>query len=258
MNLEAKNITWSVTTRKIIDEISLDVENGQFVGLVGPNGSGKSSLLRVIYRIFKPDAGIVALEGVDVWQLSARQVAQKMAVVTQERGGDFDFTVEEVVRMGRNPHKGLFDRNTPDDDRIVAEALHRVDLADCAQRSFSTLSGGEKQRALIARALAQQARFLVLDEPTNHLDIYYQLEILDLIRHLNVTTIAALHDLNLAAWYCDKLYVLKAGQIVASGAPQTILTSDLILQVYGVRAEVKLHPVIDKLNITFLPGSWIN
>jgi iron complex transport system ATP-binding protein len=258
LNLEAKHISWSVTTRKIIDEISLDVENGQFVGLVGPNGSGKSSLLRVIYRIFKPDAGIVSLDGENIWQLSARQVAQKMAVVTQERGGDFDFTVEEVVRMGRNPHKGIFDRNTPADDQIVAEALRRVDLTDCARRSFSTLSGGEKQRALIARALAQQARFLVLDEPTNHLDIYYQLEILDLIHHLNVTTIAALHDLNLAAWYCDKLYVLKAGQIVASGAPQTVLTPDLILHVYGVRAEVKLHPVIDKLNITFLPGSWVN
>ncbi len=253
MNLKTEKVSWSVEAKKIIDEITLAVADGEFVGLLGPNGSGKSSLLRTIYRILKPDAGLITLDGADVWQLPARDVARQMAVVMQERTGDFDFSVHEIVMMGRNPHKNMFDRDTMHDFQLVDEALVRVDMADFAQRSFLTLSGGEKQRVLIARALVQQAKLLVLDEPTNHLDIRYQLEILELVKNLKVTTIAALHELNLAAFYCDHLYVLKDGQLVASGPPENVLRPDLIRDVYNVWSEVAVHPLTGKLTIHFFP-----
>ena len=155
--------------------------------------------------------GVITLQGEDVWQLKPRQAAQRTAVVMQERSSAFDFTVQEMVMIGRNPHKGLFDRDTSADIAIVEAALRQVDMLAFASRCFHTLSGGEKQRVLVARALAQQAPFLVLDEPTNHLDIRYQLEILTLIKQLNVTSLAALHDLNLAAQYCDHVFMLQEG-----------------------------------------------
>lgn len=253
MKLQTEKVSWSVEAKKIIDNITLTVAEGEFVGLLGPNGSGKSSLLRTIYRLLKPDAGLITLDGADVWQLSARQVARQMAVVMQERVGDFDFSVHEIVMMGRNPHKGMFDRDTAQDFQLVDEVLARVDMAGFAQRSFLTLSGGEKQRVLIARALAQQAQFLVLDEPTNHLDIHYQLEILELVKNMGITTIAALHELNLAAFFCNRLYVLKAGKVVAFGTPEAVLRPDLIRDVYGVWSDVMTHPLTGKLNITFFP-----
>jgi iron complex transport system ATP-binding protein len=147
----------------------------------------------------------------------------------------------------------MFDRDTHEDYQLVQDALTRVDIGEFAGRSFLTLSGGEKQRALIARALVQQASYLILDEPTNHLDIHYQLEILELVKNLGVTTIAALHELNLAAFYCDRIYVLNAGQIVTSGRPEEVLQPALIRAVYGVWSEVKTHPLTGKLNITFFP-----
>ncbi|MEM7030858.1 MAG: ABC transporter ATP-binding protein [Chloroflexota bacterium] len=253
MKLQTENVSWSVEAKKIVDAVTLNVAEGEFVGLLGPNGSGKSSLLRTIYRILKPDVGLIELNGANVWQISPREVAREMAVVMQERTGDFDFSVHEIVMMGRNPHKRMFDRDTVHDFQLVDEALSRVDMTDFAQRSFLTLSGGEKQRVLIARALVQQAKFLVLDEPTNHLDIHYQLEILELVKDLGVTTIASLHELNLAAFYCDRLYVLKAGQLVASGTPEAVLRPDLIREVYGVWSEVSTHPLTGKLTITFFP-----
>ena len=253
MNLQAENVSWSVAAKQIVDAVSLVVDEGEFVGLIGPNGSGKSSLLRTIYRILQPDSGVIELGGTNVWDVTPSEVARQMAVVMQESTGDFDFSVREIVMMGRNPHKGMFDRETVWDIQLVDDALDQVGIVDFAQRSFLTLSGGEKQRVLIARALVQQAKFLVLDEPTNHLDIHYQLEILELVKRLGTTTIAALHELNLAALYCDRLYVLKQGQLVASGTPEAVLHPDLIRDVYGVWSEVSLHSLTGKLTITFFP-----
>ena len=253
MNLQAENVSWSVAAKQIVDAVSLVVDEGEFVGLIGPNGSGKSSLLRTIYRILQPDTGVIELDGTNVWDVTPSEVARQMAVVMQESTGDFDFSVREIVMMGRNPHKGMFDRETVWDIQLVDDALDQVGIIDFAQRSFLTLSGGEKQRVLIARALVQQAKFLVLDEPTNHLDIHYQLEILELVKSLGTTTIAALHELNLAALYCDRLYVLKQGQLVASGTPEAVLHPDLIRDVYGVWSEVSLHSLTGKLTITFFP-----
>lgn len=253
MKVDVTNVSWSVAGVQIVREVSLRCAPGSFAGLIGPNGSGKSSLLRTIYRVLQPDAGHILLDADDVWRMSARKAAQRIAVVLQEHGGEFDFSVREMVLMGRSPHKNLLDRDTAEDMRIVDDALSKVGMRSFAERSFLTLSGGEKQRVLVARALAQQTRFLVLDEPTNHLDIHYQLEVLDLVRGLGVTTIAAMHDLNLAALYCDQIYVLKGGQVVASGPPEAVLTPELIYSVYRVRAEVAPHPTTGRLHVVFLP-----
>jgi iron complex transport system ATP-binding protein len=253
VTLRAERVSWSVQGQRLLHAINLDAPTGSVVGLVGPNGSGKSSLLRTFYRLYRPQTGRVLLEGSELERLSTREVARRMAVVLQEAPGPFDFMVEEVVLMGRTPHKGLFERESQQDHHIAFDALARVRMESFVGRSFLTLSGGEKQRVLIARALAQQARLLLLDEPTNHLDIRYQLEILELVRGLRVTTVAALHDLNLAASYCDRLYVLSGGQVVAQGDPETVLTSELIQQVFGVAALIEPHPATGRPHIAFLP-----
>lgn len=255
LKLLVEDVSWAVDERTIVNGVLLDVEPGEFVGLIGPNGSGKSSLLRTIYRVLRPDAGVISLNGEDVWTMDARTAARHTAVVMQERTSDFDFTVHEMVMMGRNPHKNLFSRDTKDDFAIIQDALERVGLATFAERSFNTLSGGEKQRVLVARALAQQARFLVLDEPTNHLDIRYQLEMLMLVKGLGVTTLAALHDLNLAAQYCNRLFLLDQGSIVASGPPEEVLHPNLIRQVYHIDAHVERSPRTGQLQITYMPLS---
>lgn len=254
MTLNVQGVGWSVDVQQIITDIRLTVEAGAFVGLLGPNGSGKSTLLRCIYRSLKPDAGTILLDTENLLAMPPREAARRMAVVLQESQLQFDFTVQEMVLMGRIPHKSAFDPDTNADWEIVANALAQVNMLDLAERSFGTLSGGEKQRVLIARALTQQSQFLVLDEPTNHLDIRYQLEILDIVRGLRVTTLTALHDLNLAALYCNQLYVLSAGHVVASGTPEKVLTADLIYEVYGVWADVATHPVTGKPHITYFPA----
>jgi iron complex transport system ATP-binding protein len=253
MKLHAEHIAWGVDGKPIVRGVSLEAGDGEFVGLLGPNGSGKSSLLRCIYRVYHPDAGLVTLGGDDVWKLPIRDMARRTAVVVQESSSEFSFTVYEIVMMGRNPHKGNFDRGTNDDFDRAEAALARVGMTDFAERSFLTLSGGEKQRVLFARALCQAPRFLILDEPTNNLDIRYQLEVLELAKGLGVTTLAVLHDLNLAAIYCDRLYVLQRGEVVASGSPEEVLQSDLIRRIYGVEAEVQQHPGTGMLQITFIP-----
>lgn len=254
MTLHVEKVTWRVEEHTILRDVAVDVAAGELVGVLGPNGSGKSSLLRCIYRALKPDAGNIALDGDNVWDLDAKEAARRTATVLQETPGEFEFVVWEMVLMGRTPHKGMFERESAEDQDLVENALAQVGMLSFADRSFATLSGGEKQRVLIARALAQQARFLILDEPTNHLDVRYQLEILDLVRGLGVTTFTALHDLNLAATYCDRLYIMAEGEIVAAGTPEDVFQPALLRQVFGVEAEVQVHPRTGKLHIVFLPA----
>ena len=254
MELQVSQVAWSTEGKKIIDGVSLDTTPGEFIGLIGPNGSGKSTLLRTIYRVLKPIAGYITLAKDNVWHLPTKTVAQKMGVVTQERSSDFDFTVYDIVMMGRNPHKSLFDSTTAEDKEIVYTSLQRVNMIAFAHRQFQTLSGGEKQRVLIARALAQQAKLLILDEPTNHLDIRYQLEILELIKSLGVTALAALHDLNLSAAYCHRLYLLHHGRIIIQGTPEEVFTPAIIYQVYGIEAIIDRHPLTGHLSLAFAPS----
>lgn len=252
MKISVEDVSWSIGAQRIVDSIVLKAQPGEFVGLIGPNGSGKTSLLRLIYRMYPLETGLIRLEDSDIWELSRKEVARSVAVVAQERPTDFDFTVREIVMMGRTPHKGMLDPDTVEDDLIVQDALARVKMAPFAQRSFHTLSGGEKQRVLIARALAQSASIFLLDEPTNHLDIRYQLEILEALSSLGVTIIAALHDLNLAATYCNRLYLLQAGRVVSDGIPREVLTPTQIREVYGVEAEISFNPVTQQLQIAYI------
>ncbi|UBU09343.1 ABC transporter ATP-binding protein [Nonomuraea gerenzanensis] len=243
MKLDLSGVSVGVDGHPIVHGADLSVADGEFVALVGPNGCGKSTLMRTIYRALRPTAGLIAVDGDDVHRLPARQAARRTAVVAQETPADLDFTVAEIVSMGRTPYRA----EAAADAERGARALDRVGLTGAADRIFATLSGGEKQRVLLARALVQETRLLLLDEPTSHLDIRHQLEILHLVRELGIATLAVLHDLNQAAAFCDRLYVMSAGRIVAGGPPGQVLTPELISQVYGVRAVQRTQLVFERL-----------
>lgn len=238
MKINTKDIRLSYGTKEILKGISIQSEEKEFVGLIGPNGSGKSTLLKCIYRVLKPDNGCVLIDGTDLRQLTFKESARKLAVVSQHNYYNFDFTVQEVVMMGRAPHKKALEHDTKEDFQIVADALKTVGMAEFSQRNFSTLSGGEQQRVILARALAQQTPCLVLDEPTNHLDITHQLQLMKIVKNLSVTVISAIHDLNIAAAFCDRIYVLKNGGIIAGGTPKEVLTPALLREVYEVESEI--------------------
>ncbi len=254
LRLKVDGLTYSYGDNEAADHISFHVHEGEFVGLIGPNGSGKSTVLKNIYRALKPDEGTIEIDGENLLTMSYRNSALKMAVVGQENDVPFDFMVEEIVAMGRSPHKKLFEIDTKEDKAIVYHALEHVGMESMAKRNYLHLSGGEKQRALIARAVAQESDFLVLDEPTNHLDISYQMQIFDFIKRLKTTVLSAIHDLNMAALYCDYVYVLKKGKLVMEGTPEEIFTPENIYEVYGVRCSVEKHPITGKMSITFLPA----
>lgn len=222
----------------ILKGIDLEAGNKEFIGIIGPNGSGKSTLLKCIYRVLAPSEGAVYLDGRTLSKYSVRESARKIAVVAQHNYYNFDFSVRDVVMMGRAPHKKALERDNAMDYQIIDDALKTVGMTTFRDRSFSTLSGGEQQRVILARALAQQTPCLILDEPTNHLDIKYQLELMDIVKDLNLTVISAIHDLNIAAMYCDKLYAMKSGEIVGFGAPEELLTKEFIREVYEVDAQI--------------------
>ena len=238
MNITAENIKMKIGDNEILKGVSIDSKNREFVGIIGPNGSGKSTLLKSIYRILKPNDGCIKLDDMDISKMSIKESAKKMAVVSQHNYYNFDFTVKEVVSMGRSPHKKNLERDNIEDFEIVKESLQKVGMSEFSNRSFSTLSGGEQQRVILARALAQKTPCLILDEPTNHLDIKYQLSLLNIVKSLDLTVISAIHDLNIASMYCDRLFVMKDGQIVASGPPQDILTKELIKEIYEIDVEI--------------------
>lgn len=255
MDVSVKDIGLSYGVREILSSVSFKAENQEFIGLIGPNGSGKSTLLKCIYRVLKPDQGAVYINQKDIAHLSYKQSAREMAVVAQHNYYNFDFSVTQVVLMGRAPHKSAFERDNAEDYRIVREALEKVNMLSMADRSFSTLSGGEQQRVILARALAQKTPCLILDEPTNHLDITYQLELLDIVKSLNITVISAIHDLNMAAMFCDRLYVLRNGQILASGTPEEVLTTQMIREVYHVESQI-VYDADGHMHILYLQNGY--
>lgn len=254
MEIRVSDIQAVLGGSQILRGVDLRAERGELVGVIGPNGSGKSTLLKCIYRVLKPTGGAVWLDGRALSDYSYKESARQVAVVAQHNYYNFDFSVRDVVMMGRSPHKRALDRDNARDHQMVARALETVGMADFAQRSFATLSGGEQQRVILARALAQDTPCLILDEPTNHLDIKYQLQLMDIVKGLDRTVIAAIHDLNIAAMYCDRLYAVKAGRVVASGRPEEVLTPVLIRAVYEVEAEV-LRDGGGGLRIFYHPGS---
>lgn len=255
MSINVRNAHWSTAGQVIVDGVSIAVPKGGILGLLGPNGSGKSSLLRLICKLRKLEGGSVTLGDADIATLTPRQVAQRAAFVEQQVHTEIEVTVGDVVQLGRTPHRGPLAPWSQEDEDAVSRALAQAGLAGMRDRLWRTLSGGEKQRVQIARALAQSPHELLLDEPTNHLDIQHQLEILSLVSRLTVTAIVALHDLNLAAMFCDTLVVLKNGRVVAQGHPEEVLSKQLLRDVFGVDAHIQRSPHHGKLQINFLPSA---
>lgn len=240
MNISIHDLHYKVDGREILKGLSLDLENGRFVGLLGPNGCGKSTLLKHIYRVHSIQQGAIYLDGQALDTIPLRETAQKIGVMGQFNHGDFDFSVLDMVLMGRTPYKKSFEEDTKEDYELARKALSLMGLRAIEDRSFVTLSGGEQQRVSLARVLVQEPQFLILDEPTNHLDIQYQLALLSIVKNLGIGIVAALHDLNLAAQFCHKLCVLKDGHIKAYGTPQEVLTEELIRDVYQVDCSIEL------------------
>ncbi len=251
MKITTEQLQATLGGSHILKGVSIEVSDKDFVGIIGPNGSGKSTLLKSIYRVLTPQSGTVFLDGNALNSYKPKESARKMAVVAQHNYYNFEFSVQDVVLMGRAPHKKAMERDNADDYRIVREALEKVNMGGFAQRSFSTLSGGEQQRVILARALAQQTQCLILDEPTNHLDIKYQLQLMDTVRSLRLTVVAAIHDLNIAAMYCNKLFVLQNGRIIAFGPPKQVLTREFIRQVYEVEAKLYTDPETGQMHILY-------
>ncbi|OGF55095.1 MAG: hypothetical protein A2Z21_04760 [Candidatus Fraserbacteria bacterium RBG_16_55_9] len=244
--IRVENLTFAYNSRPVFEGITLDVKAGELLALVGPNGSGKTTFLRAISGVLPVNAGAVYLNlrGESprlVSTLVPKELARSLAAVEQEVHVEFDFTVREIVALGRLPHSHRLNPFSMQDKRIVEEAMERLAITPFAERSIQTLSSGERQRVFLAMALAQEPRVLLLDEPTAHLDLKYQIEIMELIRELadqSLTVIAAIHDLNLAARYADRVAVLSQGRLAACGHPRPLLTEELIESVWGVRVRV--------------------
>ncbi|WP_308465034.1 ABC transporter ATP-binding protein [Rathayibacter soli] len=244
MSIVMDGVTRRIEGRDILDDISAELPSGAVTGILGPNGAGKSTLLRLIAGIDAPTGGRVILNGAVVHELQRRDAAKRIALLEQSAELETDLPVLDVVLLGRIPHRtglfGGFDR--PDDRTIALAALRSVGAGDLAERTWHGLSGGERQRVHIARALTQEPSLLLLDEPTNHLDVTAQLSLLGQVRRLALTSVVAIHDLNLAAAYCDWLLLLQNGVLIAAGRPWDVITAELIERVYGARCDVIVHP----------------
>jgi iron complex transport system ATP-binding protein len=238
---------------KILENVSLTVKEGDFVGIIGPNGSGKTTLLKSISRTLKPYKGTIILDKTDIYSMKSVDLAKQMAIVPQESNIGFSFTALDIVLMGRNPHMKRFQMETEKDLDIVRKAMNRTNTWQLADRPINELSGGEKQRVVIARALAQEPRVLLLDEPLTHLDMVNQLEIMDLVKELctkeHLIVLTVIHDLNLAARYCTSVLLLKDARVFAAGTLEEVLTSENIKSVFKVDAIVRRTLVTNSLYV---------
>jgi iron complex transport system ATP-binding protein len=234
-------------------DVSVDIAPGSLTGLLGPNGCGKTTLLKLLCGVLQPHGGAVTLDDQPLASRSRRELARHIAVVPQETHPAFDYSVMEMVLMGRHPHLGTFQLEGPADFAIARESLIVTGTAHLADRNYMTLSGGEKQRVVIAGALAQATELLLLDEPTASLDLGYQLEVASLLARLNrerrVTMVLATHDLNLAASLCDRLVLLRGGRLLAQGPTADVLTGSMVQQLYDVDADVQFHPRAGHLTV---------
>ena len=253
--VDARSLSFSVDAVKLLDRVDVSAESGQFVGLIGPNGAGKSTLLRAISNVLNYQEGSVSLHGADLTTLPAREVAELLALVPQIAPYTQGFTAFELVLMGRYPHLGRFQVEGQSDDRIARNAMRLTETDQFETRTIETLSGGERQRVFLARAVAQQPQVLLLDEPTSNLDVLHQLKILTLVRQLvddGLTAIAAIHDLNLAARFCDRLVLISEGRVVADGPAEDVLTPELIESAFGVESAIYREPVTGALAISLI------
>jgi len=253
VNLSIKGVRFGYDSTEILNGVTFEVAEGEVLGIIGPNGAGKTTLLRCINRTLEPWAGVVLVDDQDVARWDRREIAQRMGLVPQDPTIAFPFTVLDVVLMGRHPHRSPLGGESRRDLEVVKEALWLTDTLQFADRPITGLSGGERRRVVIARALAQEPRVLLLDEPTLHLDLSHQLEVLDLVRRLageqGLIAVLTSHDLNLAARYCDRLLMLERGRVYAVGTPEEVLTPANIRRVYRVEVAVVRHPALGKLQI---------
>lgn len=240
MAVRVDGLSYSVGAKNILDHVSLSVEDGSIVGLIGPNGSGKTTLLKHIYRALPPEKKTVYIHGKEIETMRYRDSAREITVLRQENSSDFEYTIMEMVLMGRSPYRKFFEGDTAGDHELAKLALEKVGMAHAANRRFTHLSGGERQRVLIARSLAQESEILLLDEPTNHLDVHYQWLLMEIIQGLGKTVLSVFHELNLACAFCDYLYVLNDHHIVAQGSPTELCTKELLAEVFRIDADV-LH-----------------
>ncbi|MFB6132295.1 MAG: heme ABC transporter ATP-binding protein [Halanaeroarchaeum sp.] len=250
-----EDVSVALGGQSILEDVSLSVESGQFLGLIGPNGAGKTTLLRTITGVLSPDGGSVEVAGLAVADAASRAVSRRVAAVPQDTHLAFEFDVRSIVAMGRTPYRSRVTVGRPD-AAAVEDAMVRARVEHLADRSVDAVSGGERQRVLLARALAQDTPILVLDEPTASLDINHQVRTLEIVRSLvddGRTVIAAIHDLNLAAHYCDELALLSGGDILAQGPPSTVLTEDRLETAFGTRAVVTRHPVTGSVSVMAVP-----
>lgn len=254
--IEVNSIFFRYHQDWVLQEISFQVRKGEFVGMIGPNGSGKSTLLKILYHLLSPQRGEVLFEGLSLRKMGRNEIAKKIAVVAQEIYPAFPFRVIEMVLMGRSPYLGHLMFESQKDLEIARRAMEWTEILPLADRSIDELSGGERKRVFIARALAQEPEVILLDEPTANLDIHHQAEFLDLILSLNrekgLTILMASHDLNLASEYCDRLIFLQNGKIYKMGAPGEVMTQENIEKVYGCEVWVDRNPVSGKPRVSVL------
>ena len=253
MNLSVENITVKINKVDIVKSISLHAQKGDFVGILGPNGSGKSTFLKSIYGVLNYDNGCIKLDGKDIKTISLSDIAKDMAVVGQFNTINFDLSVFDILLMGRSPHLGTWKKESEEDYKIALNAIKKVGMEKSLDRSFATLSGGEKQRVVLARALTQQPQVLILDEPTNHLDIKYQIEILSLVKDLGICVVAALHYLSLAAQFCNEIYIIKHGELIAKGKPKDIITANMVKEVYEIDCDIVYNENTGAMMISYYP-----
>ncbi|MFA9415671.1 heme ABC transporter ATP-binding protein [Natrinema sp. HArc-T2] len=253
--ISVEDVSLSFSELSVLEDVSLTIEPGEFVGFVGPNGAGKTTLLRLISGALEPDSGSIEIDGTDVHGLSSRASSRLVSVVPQDTTLSFSFPVRDVVEMGRHPHRSRFSSATPDDRAAVERALERTRTVELADRPIDEVSGGQRQRVVLARAIAQATPVMLLDEPTASLDVNHQVETLELVRELvdeGRTVIAAIHDLDLAARYCDRLVLLSDGAVARDGPPSTVLTGDALADSFDANAVVTQNPVTGTETVTAL------
>lgn len=258
LSLTAERLSCKLGGRTVLEDVGLHARPGEVLALIGPNGAGKTSLLRMLARLLSPDRGVVCVDKHDVWRMGPRTLARQLALAPQSGADIWPLTVEQMVALGRAPHRGWLLPMGADDKAMVTQAIERTGLLPLRERLVTELSGGEQRRVILARALAQEPRVLLLDEPTAALDLKYQVTILNLAQRLahddGLTVVITLHDLNQAAGIADRLVLLKHGQVLAAGLPEHVLTSDLLSAAYDVPVVVSRHPLHDMPLITPLLG----
>jgi iron complex transport system ATP-binding protein len=255
VELRVSSISFRYDSAPALDNVEFSVRSHEFVGILGPNGSGKTTLLRTVSRVLRPTLGVVLVDEKDVYSLSPVDAARKIAVVPQDSSVHFNFAALEIVMMGRNPHLGPFEMESRQDLAVAKRAMKLTKCEHLANRRVNELSGGEKRRVIIARALAQEPRILLLDEPTLNLDVNNQIELMETVKKLcreeGIAALSVFHDFNLAARYSDRLLLLNDGRVYSLGTPETVLTQENLEKVFRVNAEITRHPVT-RLNVTIL------